>query len=69
MEEQNIEQRLIDIEMSLANQEKSLDDLNEVVIKQGKVIDLLLRQNKVLLEAMAQDTVKPQSEETPPPHY
>lgn len=69
MEEKILEQRLIDIEINLANQEKTLDELNSVVIEQGKIIDRLLAQNKILLEALKEDTVKPLSEETPPPHY
>ncbi len=69
MEEKILEQRLIDIEINLANQEKTLDELNSVVIEQGKIIDRLSAQNKILLEALKEDTVKPLSEETPPPHY
>ena len=45
----DIEQRLIDIETAIANQEKVLDDLNQVIIAQGQQIDNLLRQNKYLL--------------------
>ena len=69
MEDKILEQRLIDIEINLANQEKVIDELNSVVIEQGKNIDLLLRQTKMLIEALREDTVKPLSEETPPPHY
>lgn len=69
MEDKILEQRLIDIEINLSNQEKVLDELNSVVIEQGKTIDLLRRQNKILFEALKEGTVKPLSEETPPPHY
>lgn len=65
----NIEQRLIDIETAIANQDKIIDDLNQVVIMQGKQIDHLLRQNQYLLTVLENDTVKPQGEEVPPPHY
>ena len=64
-----IEQRLIDIETAIANQDKIIDDLNQVVIMQGKQIDNLLRQNQYLLSVLESDTVKPQGEEVPPPHY
>ena len=64
-----VENRLIEIETALANQEKFIDDLNEVVIKQGKIIDALVQQMKIIKETMPQDLVKPLSEETPPPHY
>jgi len=66
---ENIEDRLIAIEMALANQEKMTDDLNQVVIEQGKMIDRLAQQNKYLLNLLERETVKPLSEETPPPHY
>ncbi len=65
----DIEQRLIDIETAIANQEKVLDDLNQVIIAQGQQIDNLLRQNKYLLSVLDTDVVKPTNEETPPPHY
>jgi len=64
-----IEQRLIDIETAIANQDKIIDDLNQMVITQGRQIDNLLRQNKYLLSVLENDEVKPLSEETPPPHY
>ena len=64
-----INQRLIAIEMTLDNQQKALDDLSEMVVKQGKIIDTLAAQNALLKSMLSQDIVKPQSEETPPPHY
>ena len=64
-----INQRLIAIEMTLDNQQKALDDLSEMVVKQGKIIDNLMAQNTMLTNMLSQDIVKPQSEETPPPHY
>ena len=65
----NLEERLIEIEMALANQERIVEDLNSVVIEHGKMIDRLLKQNQYLMSVVDQDTVKPLSEETPPPHY
>ena len=63
------EQRLITIESALANQEKTIDELNKVVFEQGQKIDKLLKLNKYLLDMIDKDVVKPLSEETPPPHY
>lgn len=67
--EQDFEQRLIEIETALALNEKYIDDLNDIVIEQGKKIDYLIKQNKYLLAKIEEDVVKPLSEETPPPHY
>ncbi len=63
------EQRLIDIETALANQEKTLEELSKIVYEQGLKIDNLLKINKYLLDLVDKDVVKPLSEETPPPHY
>ncbi len=69
MIKEDLEQRLITIETSLACLEKTFDELNQVVIEQAKLIDLLLKQNQFILNNLEQDVVKPLSEETPPPHY
>ena len=63
------DERLIDIETTLANHEKTIEELSNVVFKQGRKIDQLLKLNKYLLDLVDKDTVKPLSEETPPPHY
>lgn len=65
------ESRLVEIEMALANLERTVDDLNEVIIRQGKDISILQKQNHYLIEALknSQNAVKPLEEETPPPHY
>ncbi|MBR2137343.1 MAG: SlyX family protein [Alphaproteobacteria bacterium] len=69
MNEAEIKSRLIDVEMALDNQAKVIDDLNEMVIKQGKLIDTLIKQQEYLKNILSTDVVRPQSEETPPPHY
>lgn len=69
MTDTELHKRLIAIEMALDNQQKALDDLSDVVVKQGKIIDTLTAQNALLKSMLSQDIVKPQSEETPPPHY
>ena len=69
MEEQILEERLIEIERAIAIQEKTIDELNQVVIEQGRQIDRLIKQNLYLAELLKNETVKPQSEATPPPHY
>ena len=42
MEEQILEERLIEIESAIAIQEKTIDELNQVVIEQGRQIDRLI---------------------------
>lgn len=69
MEDKILEERLIDIETAIAIQEKTVEELNQAVIEQGKLIDRLIKQNRCLAEMIKNDTVRPQSEETPPPRY
>lgn len=65
----SIDERLINIELMLTEQQRMLDDLNEVIISQGKEIDTLKKENALLKTLLERETVKPLSEETPPPHY
>lgn len=69
MNKQEIRSRLIDIEMALDTQQRAIDDLSEMLIKQGKIIEHLQKQNEWLKNNINQDVVKPLAEETPPPHY
>ncbi|MBR3502476.1 MAG: SlyX family protein [Alphaproteobacteria bacterium] len=69
MNEEEIVTHIIEIETVIEHQQKAIDDLSEMVIKQGKLIDVLQKQNRLLQNMLNQDTVKPLSEETPPPHY
>lgn len=67
----NSDERFMDIEMAISNLERMVEDLNEVIIRQGKDIAFLQKQNHYLTEALrnTQSAVKPEEEETPPPHY
>ena len=47
-----LEERLIAIESALAIAEKVIDELNQVVIDQGKKIDFLVKQNQYLLNSL-----------------
>lgn len=62
-------ERLIDIETTLAHQQRMIDELNEVIIEQGKEITALKKKTKLLKESMNQQLVKNLEDETPPPHY
>lgn len=69
MQDDEIITRLTDIEITLAHQQKALDELSEMVIRHGRILDYLQKQTAMLLAATEQDVVKPLSEETLPPHY
>ena len=66
-----METRLEDIEIRMTYLESTVEELNQVVIKQQERIDLLvaeLMRTKQQVESGA-EFVRPLSEETPPPHY
>jgi uncharacterized coiled-coil protein SlyX len=63
------DERFENIEMALTEQQRMLDDLSDVMLAHQKEIDLLKRENKLLRDLFDRETVKPLSEETPPPHY
>lgn len=63
--------KITDLEIRLTYQESVLQELNDVIVKQQDQIDALIieiRRLRQQLEAGA-EFVRPQSEETPPPHY
>ncbi len=67
-----MEKRLIDIETTIANLDKTLSELNDTIVRQWNEIDKLKLENKYLIEKMknfGDDNIRPLSEETPPPHY
>jgi len=66
------EERLMNLETTVADLEKTVDDLNQVVISHWKIIEKLQGENKYLIEhikSMNSDFIKSQDEETLPPHY
>lgn len=66
------EDRLAELEMQLAFQDNTIQELNAVVIRQQEQIDQLLRELELIkdkLRDLKSSSVVPQSEETPPPHY
>lgn len=64
-----LDERFQNIEMVLTEQQRMLDDLSDVMLAHQREIDLLKKENKLLKSLLENETVKPLSEETPPPHY
>jgi SlyX protein len=64
--------RLTELEVRVAFQDKTIQDLNEVVTNQQRQIDRLakaLEAMKSRLSGLAPAMVMPQEDEKPPPHY
>lgn len=67
-----MESRMIDLEVRIAHQEASIDELTRTVLDLEKQQALMTQEILNLREALKQlspSLVAPQSEETPPPHY
>ena len=65
-------ERLTELEVRVAFQEKTLQDLNEVVTRQQQEIDRLTKEMEAVksqLSGLAPSMVIPQEDEEPPPHY
>ena len=68
----NYETRIVDLETRFTYQEAGLQELNDVIMHQQKMLDTLSNQMELLRQQMrvqAQFDVLPVSQEQPPPHY
>ena len=62
--------RIDALEMRLAEQERTIDDLNATVTAQWSALDTLRRQVERALDQLAEaESRLPQDAEKPPPHY
>ena len=61
--------KIVDLQMRLMEQEKQMGEMNQELIRLNKLLGQLLRDYKALKETAELSPVKPQSEESPPPHY
>ena len=67
-----LQERVTDLEVRLTHQDASIEELTRVVLAQEKIIKQLreeLQQVKANLKESSDPLVRPESEETPPPHY
>ncbi len=67
-----MEARITELETRLAFQDDTLNQLNDVIVRQQWQIDRLQAQMLQLqdrLKSLIPSDVAPASEETPPPHY
>lgn len=65
-----MESRVIDLEIRLTHQEATLQELNDCIIRQQKLVDQLAREIVILQEQLrAAASMAPAADETLPPHY
>ena len=66
------EAHIVDLETRFTYQEAALQELNDVIVRQQKMLDSLggqLESVRQQMRAQAQFDVLPTSQEPPPPHY
>lgn len=61
--------RLAELELRIAEQDKVIADLNEMVVAQWRKIDHLERRLGELREEFEAAAARPDAPEPPPPHY
>ena len=61
--------RLVALEMERAHQERVIEDLNEAVTAQWKLIEQLKREVERLADQVREAAVAAPGEAEPPPHY
>ena len=65
-----IEERFIAMESIIADNERTLKDLNQIVSEQTQTINRLQREVFFLVQNFdTSGQIRPLSEEVPPPHY
>lgn len=64
----DLKKRMTELELTVMDLERFLEDLNTEFIRQTKVIERLERENRALKESL-ENNIKLLSEESAPPHY
>jgi uncharacterized coiled-coil protein SlyX len=67
-----LEERLTEIELRVAFQDDTIQQLNDVIVRQQHDIEQLTEELQLLkqqMQILAPSLVVDQSQETPPPHY
>ena len=63
------DEKIIDLEILMTEYQRIIDDMNDEIIRQGKIITRLEKEVTALKQEIVENNVKPLSEETQPPHY
>ncbi len=70
--ENDLEIRVTELETKIAFQEKTIEELNDVIVHQQFMLDKMQRQLRHLadkLKGVQSSNIASLAEETPPPHY
>ncbi|AFI86989.2 SlyX protein [Aggregatibacter actinomycetemcomitans] len=70
--QQNLAQRITELEMKATFQETTIEELNQALVEQQFILDKIQLQLRYLankIQDMQPSNIASQAEETPPPHY
>ncbi|AEW76632.1 slyX like protein [Aggregatibacter actinomycetemcomitans ANH9381] len=70
--QQNLAQRITELEMKATFQETVIEELNQALVEQQFILDKIQLQLRYLankIQDMQPSNIASQAEETPPPHY
>ncbi|TYB10371.1 SlyX family protein [Aggregatibacter actinomycetemcomitans] len=70
--QQNLAQRITELEMKATFQETTIEELNQALVEQQFILDKIQLQLPYLankIQDMQPSNIASQAEETPPPHY
>ncbi|WP_233113846.1 SlyX family protein [Aggregatibacter actinomycetemcomitans] len=70
--QQNLAQRITELEMKATFQETTIEELNQALVEQQLILDKIQLQLRYLankIQDMQPSNIASQAEETPPPHY
>jgi len=70
--ENNLQEKIVDLEIRLTHQEEHILSLDKVVYEQDKLLSALLEKVKQMdekLKSTGENNILSSNEESPPPHY
>ena len=69
---QQLEEKIIDLEIRLTHQEEHIQSLDKIIYEQDKLLSALVEKVKQMdekLKSTGENNILSSDEETPPPHY
>lgn len=70
--ENNLQEKIVDLEIRLTHQEDHILSLDKIVYEQDKLLSILLEKVKQMdekLKSTGENNILSADEESPPPHY
>lgn len=65
----SLNERLVEVESRIVHQERTIEQLNEVILEQAKQLQRLHQQITSLTEQLQKAAPSSEDPEPPPPHY